>query len=88
MMNKIEKYIFKCFNELVIKSGQNEFPSELPQTLLLVFALRTFDKSGTLEFQCSQPCEMWKTGDKPRASPKTASHVKLKRVYTRNKIAP
>lgn len=83
----MEKYNFNCFNELVIKSGQNEFPSELPHTLMLVFALRTFDKSGNLKFQCSQRCEIGKIGDKPRSAQR--QHLtKQKTVYTGNKMAP
>ena len=39
-------------------------PNKMIQPLMLAFALRTFDNSGDLEFQCSQPCNIWVIGDK------------------------
>lgn len=45
-------------------------PSKMIQALMFAFALRTFDRSRVLEFQCSQPCKIWMMGDKVHVQPK------------------
>lgn len=42
----------------------------MTQVLMLAFTLRILDKSGEVELQYSQPCDIWMVDDKPRSSPK------------------